>query len=311
MVVSVSHNEPVKVSVVIPLYNGEKFISDTLKSVLGQTFKNREIIVVDDGSTDRSSEVVMKFNTSVKLHSCINGGVAKARNFGISLASGKYIALLDHDDLWEPSKLEKQIRILDENPEIGMVVTDIIHVDTQGNPIGKYAFGYNERDEFYRLFVRSCVPTPSSAMIRKSVLENIGCFDERFGQAGMDDHELWARIGSSYPIAVVKEGLTYHRKSRAKPSRIGIEHRMLLNQLLLDRFGDNPKKKKYLMKERAAFLNDFGKQLIGDGYMVEGRRKLKESMALCMKENCCLKVLFRSFFRFLRSYATYLNVVES
>ena len=120
------------VSVVIPLYNARTVIQETIESVLAQTWKDYEIIVVDDGSTDGSDEVVRQFTGRARLVRRENGGVAKARNLGIEQSSGKYVALLDHDDLWHPTKLEKQVAVLERNPLIGMVITDVAHVDRLG-----------------------------------------------------------------------------------------------------------------------------------------------------------------------------------
>src|SRR5688500_19764582 len=93
------------VSIVIPTYNCEAYISETLYSVLGQTFTDLELIVVDDGSTDRTREIVASFGTSVRLLSQANSGVCAARNYGIREAAGRYLCLMDHDDYWYPDKL--------------------------------------------------------------------------------------------------------------------------------------------------------------------------------------------------------------
>ncbi len=115
----------VSVSVVIPLYNAAEVIAETIKSALAQTWTDREIVVIEDGSTDGSAEVVKSFGDRVRSCAFENGGVAKARNRGIALAQGRYIALMDHDDLGDETKLEKQVCILDERPEVGMVIAKI------------------------------------------------------------------------------------------------------------------------------------------------------------------------------------------
>ena len=115
--------EPV-VSVVIPLYNARDVIRETLEGLFAQTYPHFEVIVVDDGSTDGSGEVVQGYGDRVRYMFQRNAGVACARNRGIAAARGKYIALLDHDDLWGREKLAKQVSLLDSQPSVGMVVTD-------------------------------------------------------------------------------------------------------------------------------------------------------------------------------------------
>nr|WP_256498773.1 glycosyltransferase family A protein [Chroococcidiopsis sp. CCNUC1] len=113
-----------KVSVIIPAYNAMKYLPATLGSLLSQTFDDFEAIVVNDGSFDETEKWVSQIeDPRVKLICQQNKGLAGARNTGINQATGEYIAFLDADDLWEPSKLEKQVAVLEENPEVGLVYT--------------------------------------------------------------------------------------------------------------------------------------------------------------------------------------------
>src|SRR5436309_14667644 len=114
------HSKPL-VSVVIPVYNGERYLADAIQSVLDQTYRNFEVIVVDDGSTDRSAEIAKRFGEAVRYVYRTNGGVCKARNAGIAAARGAYIAFLDQDDLWLHDKLAAQVAYLDSHPEAGAV----------------------------------------------------------------------------------------------------------------------------------------------------------------------------------------------
>src|SRR5688572_16824606 len=208
------------VSVVIPLYNARDVILETVQSVLAQTWKDYEIVVIDDGSTDGSGEVARAFGPAFRYVRQENRGVARARNRGIEESTGTYIALLDHDDLWHPTKLEKQVTVLARRPEVGMVITDVAHIDRQGRPMGIIGKGYNPSETFARLFVRGYVPTPSAALIRRSVLTKVGGLDESFLSAGLDDHDLWARVAAHYEIANIPEPLTYHRNREVKSARI-------------------------------------------------------------------------------------------
>jgi glycosyltransferase involved in cell wall biosynthesis len=292
----------VKVSVVIPVYNARDVIGETIETVLAQTWKDREIVVVDDGSSDGSGDIVRSFGERVRYVRQENGGVARARNRGIAESTGEYVALLDHDDLWHPTKLDRQVAVLDGRPEVGMVVTDVAHLDREGKPMGVIGAGYNPSEAFARLFVRGFVPTPSAAMIRRSVLETVGGFDERFHSAGLDDHELWTRIAARYEIANIAEPLTYHRNREIKPADVALAHRPLLIETLLARVGNDPVKRRYLLRQRASYLADRGKQLITMGDRAQGRSYLVHGFALSVNEAHSWKTAWRCLSRLVRSY---------
>jgi len=290
-----------KVSVLISLYNAHDVIRETIETVLAQTWTDREIVVVDDGSTDGSEAVVRDFGQAVRYVRQTNAGVAAARNRGIAESIGEYLSFLDHDDLWDPTKLEKQVRILDQKPAVGMVITDVAHIDRKGRPLNIPGRAYNPSESFARIFVQGYVPTPSSAMIRRTVLAAVGGFDESFRSAGMDDQELWTRIGAHCEIAGIPESLTYHRNREVKPPTIALEHRPILIQTLLQRFPHDREKRRYLLREQAVYLADNGKYLIRHGRVSEGRRHLGQGLALSLGEAWSCKTAWRCFSRFLRS----------
>ena len=290
------------VSVVIPVYNARQVILDTIESVLIQTRKDFEIIVVDDGSTDGSDTVIRPFADRVRYIRQDNAGVTKARNRGIAESRGRYIALLDHDDLWHPTKLEKQVRLLEAHQRIGMVVTDVAHIDEAGRPLDIIGPGYNPAETFARLFVRGYVPTPSAVMIRRSVLDDVGGFDEAFHSAGLDDHELWTRIAAHAEIAGIPEPLTYHRNLSVKPAQVALDHRVLLVSKLMARFGDDPVKRRYLSRERAACLADQGKQWLMEGRRHAARSLFMQGLWLSLAEARSLKTGWRCLARLARSY---------
>src|SRR3990170_2838516 len=115
-----------KVSVIIPTYNREKYIVETLQSVFAQTFTDYEVIVIDDGSTDNTADVLRPYLDRIVYIRKPNGGQGSARNVGIKVAKGEYIAFLDSDDLWMPEKLELQVKYLDNNKDAGLVFTDYL-----------------------------------------------------------------------------------------------------------------------------------------------------------------------------------------
>ena len=292
--------EPV-VSIVIPLYNARDVIQETIRSALAQTYREYEIIIIDDGSTDGSGDLVVQFGDRVRYLPQPNGGVAQARNHGIAAARGRYIALLDHDDLWDPEKLAKQVAILDAQPAVGMVVTDVAHLDRAGRPMHEIGPASQPQHEFARLFVQGFVPTPSATLIRKAVLESVGGFDEQFNSAGMDDHELWTRIAAATTIAGIPEPLTYHRNRDIKPPGIALGHRPLRIEKLMRRVGADTEKRRYLQRERAFDLADQGKHLIKDGRAREGRILLLHGFLLSLGEGKSAKAAWRCLMRLVRS----------
>lgn len=291
-----------RISVVIPLYNARDVILQTVRSVLDQTWQDFELLVVDDGSSDGSGELIRTLAPRLRYVRQENAGVAAARNRGIAEAQGDAIALLDHDDLWHPTKLERQVKVLAERPEVGMVITDVAHIDRAGKPMGIVGAAYNPCETFARLFVQGYVPTPSAAMIRKTVLKVAGGFDEAFGSAGMDDHDLWPRIAAVCAIANIAEPLTYHRNREIKPAQIALEHRALLIERLMKRFGDLPERRQYLLREQALHCCDVGKHLIANGQLSQGRALLAKGLTLSLGRARSVKTGWRCLSRLVRSY---------
>jgi glycosyltransferase involved in cell wall biosynthesis len=162
------------VSAVIPAFNAEQFISETIESVLAQTYVIDEIIVVDDGSTDRTAEVAGAFPRTQVIRRP-NGGQGAARNTGIHAATGEWIAFLDHDDLWVPSKTEVQLGYITQN-------AGVIHA----NRFDPISFG--------NLWHRQAHVSPSGAMVRKQALLDVGCFEESRAVMGVEDLNLWLKI---------------------------------------------------------------------------------------------------------------------
>ena len=192
-----------KVSVVIPTYNRYHFLKRAINSLLSQTYLPDEIIVVDDGSTDDTTQVQKDFPNIVYIYQQ-NQGVSSARNLGIKNAKNKWLALLDSDDTWEPSKLEAQVNFHTLNPDILMSYTDEIwirddkeiKIPKKFKKIGKDAFLEN---------ISYCNIAPSSALLHKSIFDTFGFFDENLEVC--EDYDLWLRIASEEKIALVDKKL--------------------------------------------------------------------------------------------------------
>ncbi len=169
-----ARRDRVSISAVIPSYNAERFISDAIGSVLCQTYEIAEIIVVDDGSSDRTGEVASGFPRTRVIRRA-NGGQGAARNTGVHAASGEWIAFLDHDDLWVPHKTEIQLRYI--APQAG-----VIH-SNRFDPI-----------HFGNLWHRQAHITPSGALVRRQTLIDVGGFEESRAVMGVEDLNLWLKI---------------------------------------------------------------------------------------------------------------------
>lgn len=201
----------IKVSVILPVYNGGKFIAETIESMLSQTIKDFEVLVVDDGSTDDSKEIIQKYisnsNREIRYFYQENKGIAAARNKGIKESNGKYIAFLDQDDLWLPEKLERQVKYLEENPDTALVYTDSIRF---GDCSNAWKLTPYEGKVFLQLINGNFI-SALTVVVRREVFKKVGCFDEDRNLMGCDDYDMWLRIASIYKIGYINEKLARWR----------------------------------------------------------------------------------------------------
>ncbi|MCK5129631.1 MAG: glycosyltransferase family 2 protein [Clostridiales bacterium] len=160
------------ISVVMPAYNADKFLEDSVKSVLSQTYTNIELIIVDDCSTDTTYTIMRKLskkNDSIHiLQNPSNSGVAKSRNLGIENAKGDWIAFLDSDDMWEKTKLEKQLALLCKIPQATLIYTGVKYIDEQGNNYN-YSYSVPERTTYHELLKQNIIAC-SSVLVKKEVI---------------------------------------------------------------------------------------------------------------------------------------------
>jgi glycosyltransferase involved in cell wall biosynthesis len=208
-----------KVSVIIPAYNAMKYLPQTVESALLQTLTDIEIVIVNDGSSDGIVEWASQItDPRVKFISQPNQGTATARNTGITQSKGEYIAFLDADDIWEPTKLEKQAQCLDNNPLVGLVDAWAAFIDEDGKPTG-YVMKPTTEGDVFRQIVEACESTVccgSSPMIRRSCFDNIGLFDR---DSYIEDIDMWLRIARHYHYGVVKEPLLRYRLHDSNKSK--------------------------------------------------------------------------------------------
>ena len=228
------------ISVIIPTYNRAEYLKLALKSVLEQTYKNIEIIVADDGSTDNTAEVVADFNDpQIKYFYQKNTGLpAAVRNLGLREASGDYIAFLDSDDMWLPEKLELQVEYLHKHPKYQLVYSNAWIIDENGVREGLLdkIESSKEGKNFGELVRGNFIPQ-LTVLMKREVLKKIGFFNEDPSIRAAEDYEYWLRVALHYKIGFVKEPLAMYRVHSMMVSH-GINHAKSTQKVLFSLIND-------------------------------------------------------------------------
>jgi len=182
-----------RVSVIIPVFNHEKYIAECVESVLGQTYRDFEVVVVDDGSTDRTPEILKRYGDRIRYIRQSNRGGAGALNTAIRNSRGEYIAWLSSDDVFLPAKLEEQVAHFEQHPEVDVTYTDFLVIDGEGKVTGEVRSPYYpDKKRFrYEMFVGNFV-NGSSVMFRRKCIEETGYFDEEMRYHA--DGNMWFRM---------------------------------------------------------------------------------------------------------------------
>lgn len=205
------------VSVVIPAYNAEATLFGTLQSVLDQTFKDIEVLVIDDGSTDRTAEIARSMGGPVRCIVQENRGVSAARNRGIDSARARYIALLDADDVWDRDKLAKQTAVLDADPDVMGTYAGVVRVNAEGRTIEHLPARAFDDLCGSLLLHSSVIPTsPSSLMLRREVFDLVGTFDPSFSQCA--DWDFLIRASLKVRLTPIDEWLVRYRTAEGNMS---------------------------------------------------------------------------------------------
>ena len=243
-----------KVSIIIPAYNAESTIRCTIESIQKQTFSDFELIVINDGSTDRTAEIIRGIKDSrIKLLCYKNGGLPVARNRGIQNATGEYIAFLDADDLWTKDKLEKQLAVLEANPEAGVAYSMTCYIDRQGN------FLYNcnpvsfEGDVLEELLLTNFLHNGSNPLIRQQAIKAIGKFDSSLKSS--EDWDYYLKLAARYTFVVVPEYQILYRKTSTNMSS-NVERMKQTSYIVLERAYQNaPQNLQYLRSKSFSILH--------------------------------------------------------
>jgi len=196
------------VSAIIPTYNRGWIIKEAVDSVMSQDYRDFELIVVDDGSTDNTPEILNSYRGDILVFKQENQGVSAARNRGIAEASGRFIAFLDSDDLWLPQKLFRQVEFFNKNPDAQICQTEEtwIRKGVRVNPKKRHKKPWGM---IFEPSLALCLVSPSAVMIRRYLFEEVGGFDETL--PACEDYDLWLRISCRYPVYLIDTPLIIKR----------------------------------------------------------------------------------------------------
>ncbi len=210
------------ISVVLPAYNAERTILETIQSVQKQTFSDFEIIVINDGSTDRTLELLDTVeDPRLKVFSYSNGGLPVARNRGISQSTGAFITFLDADDLWTPDKLELQLAALQQNPEAGVAYSWTCNMDEKGENFHPGHQVIFEGYVYSKLLLGNFIASGSNIMIRQKAIASVGEFDPTLRSC--EDWDFYLRLAANWHFVVVpKPQILYRQSSGAMSSKTDV-----------------------------------------------------------------------------------------
>ena len=212
-----------KVSVIMPVLNGEQYLCQSLDSLAAQTYTNLEVVLVNDGSTDRTCEIAESYENRLNirlLHHASCQGIAASVNDGIGNATGEFIAFLDHDDLLLPHMLQTQVQYLEQHPDAGMVHSDFQTIDAEGTVVEASVARCRDRKRpsgkvFRELFLDSFI-VANTVLIRKECFDRLGGFDEKMIWG---DYHMWLRIARHYEVHYVPDVLAQYRQHSSQSTR--------------------------------------------------------------------------------------------
>lgn len=256
------------VSVIMPVYNGERFLAQALDSALAQSMRSNEIIVVDDGSTDGSGALADRYAAAhperVRVVHQENQGLPLARNAAIAVARGRYFALLDADDVWLPGHLAACVDVLERDPSVGLVHADAEDIDAEGRLLlrGKWQprWVHGTQDPFTAILLRRQHVACLTAVFRRSVIERIGGFDARFNRLGSEDRDLWLRIAEVANLVYLAE---LHAQYRVHGSNMSANaaHMRRAQRTLIDKHCPRSRGRWLRRRALAAVEAEYGHEL--------------------------------------------------
>ena len=245
------------ISVIIPVFNGEKTIKETIDSVLNQIFQNIELIIIDDGSKDKTLEIIKNISDSrINVFSYPNAGLSASRNRGISQAKGELISFIDADDLWTLDKLQAQWQALQENPQAAVAYSWTDYIDESSKFIKSGRRIKANGDALSKLLLFNFLENGSNPLIRQKALEKVGGFDESLFAA--EDIDMWLRLVANYEFVCVEKPQILYRTSTTSMST-NLKRQEAESSKVIERAFSNPKAEKlqHLKKQSLSHLYQY------------------------------------------------------
>ena len=252
------------VSVVLPVFNGAATVADTVQSVLAQSFEDLELLVINDGSTDHTLEVLQLFDDSrLAIHSFDNEGLAASRNRGIRLACGEFVAFIDADDLWTVDKLADQVKALRSKTDAGLAYSLTDCIDGRGKRIGPASHVAHDGQVYTRLLSRNFIDSGSNPLIRREVFAAVGDYDEQLDAA--EDWDFYLRVAHQYPfICVPKAQILYRIHGETMSANILRQQQasFIVFEVGLERLEDPEQRSRIAREGRANLSRYFARRII-------------------------------------------------
>ncbi|MGD9346182.1 MAG: glycosyltransferase [Candidatus Aminicenantes bacterium] len=259
-----------RISVVIPVYNNERTIHETVDSVLNQTFSDFELLVVDDGSQDTTIDILNAIqDPRLKIFARSHAGVSASRNYGIAHAHGDFIAFLDADDLWTPDKLEAQLKALEQNPQAAVAYSWTDFIDESGDFLHPGLHTTADGDVYDKLLTLNFIESGSNFMVRREALDDVGGFDSSID--GFEDWDMGLRLAERHHFVVVQIPQILYRRSTTSSSSDIANHEAAGLNAIEKAFSRTPRSLKHLKKKSYAWVYEYLTHKALDG--PPGRRK--------------------------------------
>ena len=246
------------ISIIIPAYNAEKYLANTIQSVINQTFTDWELIIINDGSTDGTLELINNFkdkDSRIKVFSHENAGVAHSRNRGIAEAKGEFIAFLDADDLWTIDKLEIQLKALQENSYASVAYSWVDYIDEAGKFLYPGSHITVNGDAYPKLLINNFLENGSNPLVRREALAKVGDFDVNLPPA--EDWDLYLRLAREYEfVAIPRPQILYRLCTNSCSANITKMETQAL-RVIEKAYNQTPESLQYLKRETLAKLYEY------------------------------------------------------
>jgi len=292
----------VRVSAIIPVFNGAVTIAEAIDSALAQSYPSLEVIVVNDGSTDATAEVLRRYGERIKVIDRPNSGIAVSRNLGVAAAQGEYLAFLDSDDAWAPAMIERTVAALDADPACVLAYTNCAVIDSDGRDLDSALIGagVDHAPTLQEMLSRLWPIMPSAVVMRRTAFDACGGFAEEFRSYGFEDVIFWLRAREEGAFCYLPERLVKWRFS-LYPTALKIGWRtpeapITFDRILRERYGIGADR---LLAERAranrSILGYIGLRALRDGDRTAAREAFRRALQIN-------PLRAKNLLRYLRTY---------